>query len=256
MSNNRHVAVNRAHWDGIAHEWVAMGERAWTGEPTWGIWQTPETELMLLPENMAGMAAIELGCGTGYFSAWMARRGAQVTGIDISAKQLETARRLADEHAMAIDFIEGNAEDTGLKEASFDFAMSEYGAATWCDPEIWLREAWRLLKPGGRLVFLGNHPLMIVCTPMSGAICDRTLHRPWRGMRSVDWTEVEFDPCGIEFNRSISDWMALFRTIGFDVLGYHELYAREDAEGAEFSVSAEWAKHYPSEHVWDLAKPA
>jgi SAM-dependent methyltransferase len=61
---------------------------------SWGNWSVPETELHLLPEDMSGMDAIELGCGTGYVSAWMARRGARVTGIDVSAEQLATARRL------------------------------------------------------------------------------------------------------------------------------------------------------------------
>jgi 16S rRNA G1207 methylase RsmC len=41
----------------------------------WGNWSLPEEELRLLPDDMTGMDAIELGCGTGYVSAWMARRG-------------------------------------------------------------------------------------------------------------------------------------------------------------------------------------
>jgi ubiquinone/menaquinone biosynthesis C-methylase UbiE len=114
---------------------------------------------------MTGMDAIELGCGTGYVSAWMARRGARVTGIDVSAEQLATARRLMDEHGLDITFLEGNAEATGLPDAAFDFAISEYGAAIWCDPDLWLPEAHRLLRPGGTLVFLGNHPMAIITTP-------------------------------------------------------------------------------------------
>ena len=96
-----HVKVNRAYWDESAANWVAMGERAWNlDEPDWGIWQIPESELGMLPRDMAGMDAIELGCGTGYVSAWMARRGAKVVGIDNSAQQLATARRLATEHSV------------------------------------------------------------------------------------------------------------------------------------------------------------
>ena len=49
----------------------------------------------MLPADMSGLAAIELGCGTGYVSGWMARRGASVVGIDNSRRQLDTARRLA-----------------------------------------------------------------------------------------------------------------------------------------------------------------
>ena len=50
----------------------------------------------------------------------------------------------------------GNAEATPFPDASFDFAISEYGAAIWCDPYKWIPEAARLLRPGGRLHFLGN----------------------------------------------------------------------------------------------------
>ena len=105
---------------------------------------------------MAGMDAIELGCGTGYISGWMARRGACVVGIDNSERQLATARRLAEQHDVSLTLHHGSAETIPLPDASFDFAISEYGAAIWCDPRIWIPEAHRLLRPGADLVFLGN----------------------------------------------------------------------------------------------------
>jgi len=90
-----HVRENRRYWDSMAHDWVAMGERAWAREePAWGEWGVPESELEMLPDDMSGMRAIELGCGTAYVSAWMTRRGARVVAIDNSAAQLATARRL------------------------------------------------------------------------------------------------------------------------------------------------------------------
>ena len=185
----------------------------------------------------------------------MARRGARVTAIDLSAEQLATARHLAGKHGADITFLEGNAEETGLPDASFDFAISEYGAAIWCRPERWLREAWRLLRPGGRLVFLGNHPLSIICTPLSGAACEPVLHRPYRDMWGADWTEVEIDPSGVTFNLTMADWIALFREIGFTVDRYQELYAPEDLEDVRCWVPAEWAKAYPNEQVWHMSKP-
>jgi len=45
----------------------------------------PDSELHVLPEDLAGKDAIELGCGTAYVSAWLARRGARVVGLDTSA---------------------------------------------------------------------------------------------------------------------------------------------------------------------------
>ncbi|PTX54559.1 methyltransferase family protein [Litoreibacter ponti] len=252
-----HVAINRAVWDEDAVNWVNTGERLWALDmPEWGNWGHSEAELGLLPTDMTGRMAVELGCGTGYVSGWMARRGAEVTGIDVSPRQLETARRLAAHHGARITFLEDNAEDTGLPSGTFDFAISEYGAAIWCPPELWLREAWRLLRPGGRLVFLGNHPFAQLCAPASGAPNEMRLHRPYRDMWGADWTEVEFEPSGVCFNLTIADWMALFARIGFVVRRYQELFAPEGASGIRGAIPAEWARDYPVEQVWHLEKPA
>ena len=248
-----HLEINRAYWNGIAPDWVAAGEAAWSAAPAWGNWSAPEAELGLLPADMTGMAAIELGCGTGYVSAWMARRGARVTAVDLSAAQLATARRLAAQHGLDIDFREANAEATGLPAGAFDVAISEYGAATWCDPDLWIPEAHRLLRPGGRLAFLTNHPLVIAATPANGAPCERVLHRPYRGMTGADWSQVEIDPAGIEFNRTLAGWMALFDRVGFDVLRFHELYAPAGAPD-RFSVPADWARDFPAEQAWVLRR--
>lgn len=256
MSGN-YLQINRDIWDAEAPQWVAAGEKLWAADtPEWGNWGEAENKLRMLPDDMSSMEAIELGCGTGYVSGWMARRGAKITAIDVAPAQLATARRLAEAYDANITFIEGNAEQTGLPDATFDFAISEYGAAIWCPPETWLREAWRLLRPGGRLVFLGNHPLAIICSPLDGAPCDTQLHRPYAGLRGADWTQVEIDPHGICFNLTISGWMDLFSEIGFSVTRYQEIFAPDWADDIRGSVPAAWAKLYPVEQVWHLQKPA
>ena len=51
-----HVAINRSYWDDYAPHWVTRGEAAWlTSEPYWGIWETPEADLNLLPSNLEGL---------------------------------------------------------------------------------------------------------------------------------------------------------------------------------------------------------
>ena len=112
----------------------------------------------------------------------------------------------------------------------------------------------RLLVPGGRLVFLGCHPLLGVCTPESGDNVDARLHRPYFGLHALDWRDVPIDPGGVEFNRTFSDWLALFRDTGFEVLDYKELAAPDDASGTAFTVSADWARQWPSEQVWWLRR--
>ena len=250
-----HVAENRRKWDATADDWVAAGERSWQqSEPTWGIWGVPESKLELLPQDMSGMDAVELGCGTAYVSAWMARRGARVTAIDNSQRQLDTARRLAAEHGVALELHHGNAETTPFADQSFDFAISEYGAAIWCDPYAWIPEAHRILRPGGHLVFLGNHPIFSVCGPWDGSAVVEQLVRPYFELHELDWTKVEVDPGGIEFNLPISGWFELFRNVGFEVEDFREPRPAEPSAELRFAAPAAWAYRYPSEHVWKLRK--
>ena len=250
-----HVELNRAYWNGRASDWVAAGERHWSQDsPCWGLWSVPEVELEMLPLDMRGMRAVELGCGTGYVSSWMARRGAEVTGIDASEAQLRTARRFAERHGLALTLVHGDAESTPFGDASFDFAISEYGAATWCDPYRWVPEAHRLLVPGGRLVFLGNHPLLAICMSADGHGVAPEFARPYRGLYRQDWSNAKIDPGGIDFHLPIADWFALFRRIGFAIEDYRELYAGPDAEDASFGVGAAWARQWPTEQVWKLRK--
>jgi SAM-dependent methyltransferase len=248
-----YVVKNREYWDGQADQWVEMGERAWTEEPNWGIWGIPESALDLLPDDMSGMDAIELGCGTAYVSAWMARRGARCVGIDNSARQLETARRLADEHGLDLQLIHGNAETLPYPDGSFDFAVSEYGAAIWADPYKWIPEAWRVLKPGAGLSFLGHHPLVMMTQQREeGDEVTRELLYPYFGLHRVDW--FEDDGAGTEFNLPISEWMRLFDEVGFDVVAFHEIRSPSREAEKRFFVAADWAHDFPSEQAWRLRK--
>lgn len=251
-----YLTINRDIWNAEAASWVDFARERWDLDPPeWGNWNNSEKDLGLLPSDMSGLEAIELGCGTGYVSYWMSLRGAQVTAIDISAEQLATARGLAAEKGAPITFIEGNAEATGLPDSSFDYAISEYGASIWCPPEKWLSEAWRVLRPGGQLAFLGNHPLSLICSPVNGSPANTALHRPYRDMWGADWTKVEFEPTGVCFNLTMAAWMDLFADIGFTVEKYQELYAPEWAQGTRAAIPAEWAKMYPVEQVFHLRKP-
>lgn len=250
-----HVAVNRQVWDKTADWWVAPGERSWAqSEPTWGIWGVPEIELQMLPADMSGMSAVELGCGTGYVSGWMAQRGAKVTGIDNSSQQLATAGRLAAEHGVDLTLVHGDAEATPFEDESFDFAISEYGAAIWCDPRRWIPEAHRILRSGGRLVFLGTHPVTSSCVPLDGSNTGDRLVRNYFELHTQDYSNVPIDPGGIEFNLPISGWFELFERTGFDFEGFLEPRAPASKTETVFSVSPEWARQWPSEQVWKLRK--
>ena len=142
-----HVRRNRALWDDWAPQYVASGEEGWAAvEPRWGIWGVPESQLNILPGSLAGKDAIELGCGTAYVSAWLARRGARVVGIDNSEAQLATARRLQEQHGLHFPLLHGSAEAVPYPDQSFDFAISEYGACLWADPERWVPHGYAVVR--------------------------------------------------------------------------------------------------------------
>jgi SAM-dependent methyltransferase len=247
-----HLRRNRVVWDDWAAEYAVYGERNWARDtPRWGVWGVPESEVAMLSDDLAGRDSIELGCGTAYVSAWLARRGARAVGIDNSAAQLATARRLQRRHGLDFPLLHGNAETLPLRDASFALAISEYGACLWADPERWVAEAGRVLRPGGRLVFLVNSFLLTLCAPAeSGVAATDRLRRPAFGMYRVEWPE---DP-GVEFHLSHGDWIRLLRRSGFDVEDLVELRPHADATTNYPYATLEWARQWPCEEVWKARK--
>jgi len=247
---------NRAVWTISNANYTAEKARdSWAQDHiSWGVWRVPEDEVQVLPE-VRGLDVIELGCGTAYFGAWFKKRGARrVVGVDITPAQLATAREMDAEFGLGLEFIEANAEDVPLPDASFDLAFSEYGASIWCDPYRWIPEAARLLRPGGELVFMRNSTLQILCSPEDDLVAER-LVRPQKGLHHLDWTDDEVGP-STDFHISGSDLFQLLRKTGFDVVDFRELFAADDAVDHPYYkwVPAEWAKRWPAEEIWRARK--
>ena len=245
-----HAVRNRELWTRSNAEYTdESAASAWAQEEiTWGMFKVPESEVGVLGD-VSGLDVLDLGCGVAYFSAWLARRGARVVGIDVTPAQLATARRMQAEFGLEFDLVEASAEDVPLSDASFDLVLSEYGASIWCDPAAWIPEAARLLRPGGRLVFLRNSTLVILCSPDEGRV-EQRLVRPQFGMRRFEWDG------GVEFHLAHGDWIALLRSAGFDVERLVELQAPAEAADHPYYdfVGAEWARQWPAEEIWVARK--
>ncbi|MGY4643664.1 class I SAM-dependent methyltransferase [Cellulomonas sp. URHB0016] len=242
------TALNRALWAVMNERFTdAAAEELWVRpEFVWGLFAVPERDLGVLGD-VRGLDVVELAAGTAYVSAWLTRAGARTVAVDLSGEQLATALRLQRRLGPAFPLVQGDAQQVPLAAGCADLVVSEHGAAAWCDPERWLPEAARLLRPGGRLVFLTNSHLSALCVPADEGVAGARLLRGQREAYEVQWPGG-----GVEFHPSHGDWVRLLRWSGFVVEAMHEIYApagREDHAFYEI-VSADWARRWPAEELW------
>lgn len=232
--------INLSFTDADAH-------RAWSAKDFgWGLFSVPERELGTLGD-VAGLDVVELGCGTAYVSAWLARSGARPVGVDLTWAQLATAGRCQRDFGLSFPLVQASADELPLRDDSFDLAVSEYGASLWCDPQRWVAEAARVLRPGGRLVFLTNSVLVTLCVPEEEGYAGERLERAQRDTGRVQWPGG-----GVEFHPGHGDWVRILRANGFVVEALHELYAPVGAQAPDYYeiARAEWARRWPVEDLW------
>jgi len=252
LSEPDYVARNRAVWTKTNAEYTdAAAREGWAdGGIRWGVFGVREDDVRVLGD-VAGLDVVELGCGTAYFSARLAKAGARPVGVDVTPAQLTTARRCMEETGIEFPLVEASAEEVPLADASFDLALSEHGASTWCDPYRWIPEAARLLRPGGRLVFLHTTPLAFLCFPDVGD-ATRELQRPYFGLHRMQWTPDD----GIEFQLTHGDWIGVMRGAGLEIERLVELQVPEGAERHEYydDWDPEWGRNWPGEEIWVARK--
>jgi SAM-dependent methyltransferase len=246
-----HVLRNRSAWDRWAAGYAGPGLLNWTAEPRWGIWGIADEQVGVLPAALEGRDSIELGCGTGYVSAWLARRGARPVGLDNSSAQLATAAGMQDQFGLRFPLVQASAERVPFSDASFDLAISEYGASIWCDPYTWIPEAARLLRPGGRLIFLVNSVVLMLTVPeQDGLPATEQLLRPYFGMHRFEWPDDE----SVEFHLGHGDMIRLLRLCQLEVEDLLELRPPPAATASHPLATIDWARQWPCEEVWKARK--
>jgi 2-polyprenyl-3-methyl-5-hydroxy-6-metoxy-1,4-benzoquinol methylase len=120
---------------------------------------------ILKPHLCGAKSIVDLGCGPGYFTipmARMAEEGARVTAVDLQPEMLEITRKRAAEAGVSerIEFHNSSETDIGLPAGTADFALSFWMVHETLDPAVFVRQAFALLKPGGRLLLV--EPVMHV----------------------------------------------------------------------------------------------
>lgn len=105
---------------------------------------------------------LDVACGTGVVAVTAARRGARVTGLDLTPELLERARENAAIAKVTIDFHEGDAEHLPFDDSEFDVVLSQYGHMFAPRPDVAIAEMLRVLRPGGTIAFSTWPPEMSV----------------------------------------------------------------------------------------------
>jgi hypothetical protein len=113
---------------------------------------------------------------------------------------------------------------------------------------VWIPHAHRLLRPGGRLIFLCHSVLDSLCSPLSDDPTDETLQRPQLGLARIEWPPPDD---GIDFHQPHGERIKLLRDTGFEIEALHELYAPEgDPEEVRYFKLRGWGQKWPCEEVW------
>lgn len=115
-------------------------------------------DLQRLQQRLKGntsASVLDIGCGAGHASFIAAAEVERVTAYDLSQKMLNVVREAAAErHLDNLDTQQGIAEHLPFDDSSFDIVISRYSAHHWQDPGMALREVRRVLKSGGRAIFM------------------------------------------------------------------------------------------------------
>jgi SAM-dependent methyltransferase len=128
--------VGTEHWGRRPRDWAELAEPS--NEPLFAA----VLDRLVVPTVTR---LLDIGCGSGYAAAMAAARGATVTGIDITPELIAIAReRVPDGH-----FVVGEMDELPFEDGSFDAAVGFNAFQFAEDPERAVREAVRVLKPGG-----------------------------------------------------------------------------------------------------------
>ncbi|WP_433888773.1 class I SAM-dependent methyltransferase [Streptomyces sp. CA-111067] len=169
--------ANRGWWDRNADDYqVEHGEFLGDDRFVWGPEGLDEAEAELLgpAAGLKDLSVLEIGAGAAQCSRWLAARGAHPVALDLSHRQLQHARRIAEEiadeqrdsengdgHAAgSVPLVQADAGSLPFADGSFDLVCSAYGALPFiADTARVQREVRRVLRPGGRWVFSVTHPV-------------------------------------------------------------------------------------------------
>lgn len=203
----------RAAWDRMSVAYQARHAIP-THSAHYGPWAPLENDLRLLGD-VRGLRILEVGCGGGQCSIAFARQGATVAGLDLSDAQLGHARALAAQEGVAVEFVQGSAEDLGaFASGAWDVVFSAYAFQYVAVMPRCLGECARVLRPGGRLAFSLDHPFRDCFFDQEDD--DNTIYasRSYFDRTPMRWKFFDEEPM-VSHHHTIAQWVEMLAAAGF-----------------------------------------
>ena len=214
----------RAQWTKYAQDWIETDQAVRTG--------MLDSWMLDALGDVSGKTVIDIGCGEGRFCRLLSDLGAEVTGIDLTETLIERARALGSKGEA---YLVGDAETfDGVCDDGFDLAVSYIVLTDLLDYRRSIREAYRVLRPGGRFIVCNIHPMRSAAMNTDGWISDRSRklfypvdNHTEEGPREFMWWRGPF----LNMHRTLSSYVSAFLDAGFALEGLHEPLPSEEQLG-------------------------
>jgi ubiquinone/menaquinone biosynthesis C-methylase UbiE len=212
----------RDAWKAVAENWVAWARQ--TGHDSYGRFHR-DAFVDLLPAP--GRRTVDLGCGEGRLTRDLAARGHRMVAVDAAPTMIRHARE-ADPSG---EYHVASAAELPLADAAADLVVAFMSLQDMDDPEAAVREAWRVLEPGGRFCLALVHPLNSAGRfesdePEAAFVIAGSYRERARYVETVerDGLEMTFT----SDHRSLEGWLRLLTENSFLVEAVREIYAPEE----------------------------
>jgi ubiquinone/menaquinone biosynthesis C-methylase UbiE len=240
----------RKSWDKIASQYRKRYKIS-TDTVHYGPLCPGEDKLSLLGD-ISGKRVIDLGCGCGQNAIALAKMGARVTAVDLSAEQIRQAENLAVEERVSVEFKTGDIVDLSfLPDSEFDLAISACAIAFVEDLDSAFAEAFRLLKTGGVFVLSDMNPLQYIMDETDGGVefNNKYPFDPILLKWSWEFQNIDRPPRFQHYVRSISHYVNLLLATGFSVSKILEPHPTIDTPHIGFSEEILEEYPYIAEHL-------
>lgn len=224
-----YILTNKRHWNAIARRErinkTEMLRRIKEGTSYLEQW---EPKMGPYLKHIKGKRIIVPQFGDGLVMLACAKKGAVVTGVDLSSEQVRLAQKAATYCGVNVNLVEADWQNLpeSIPDNHFDLAVTECGIFIWiADLDAWMRNAHRILKNGGKLIVSDFHSLSIIADEKDGRV---TFKRSYFD-QSPEICQPEGDaPLSVEFRWKLSDVINAAIRAGFRINCVDEYYVEQE----------------------------